>query len=115
VVGVHLYSNSTVLSRSGAVSNDPLRMRVVNSTHNKVRWVTLAYILKVEAKLLQTREEHEVRAELLQWVWPLFFRACMVESHRRTWLQLPSVRRACVSPSVLLYVFGRPDERASMC
>jgi len=42
VLGLHLYSDSTVLSNSGAVSAYPLRMRVINTTTKEVRWVTVA-------------------------------------------------------------------------
>jgi len=42
VLGLHLYSDSTVLSNSGAVSAYPLRMRVINITTKEVRWVTVA-------------------------------------------------------------------------
>jgi len=40
VLGFYVYSDSTVLSSSGAVSAYPLRMRVININTDKVRWVT---------------------------------------------------------------------------
>jgi len=42
LLGFYLYSDSTFLSSSGAVSAYPLRMRVININTDKVRWVTLA-------------------------------------------------------------------------
>ena len=115
VLGLHPYSDSTVLSSSGAVSANPLRMRIVNNINKEVRWVTLAYIPKVESKFLETRKGHEVRAELLQRILHLVFRTCMVASHRGVWVQVPGGGIVRVSPRVLLYVCHQPEERASMC
>ena len=75
VLGLHLYSDSTVLSSSGAVSAYPLRMRIVNSINKEVRWVMLAYIPQVESKFLEMVKGHEVRAELLQLILHIVFRA----------------------------------------
>jgi len=66
VLGFYVYSDSTVLSSSGAVSAYPLRMRVININTDEVRWVTLAYIPQVEAKILETIKGREVHGELLQ-------------------------------------------------
>jgi len=97
-----------VLSSSGAVSVYPLRMRIVNNINKEVRGVTLAYIPKVQSKFLETRKGHEVRAELLQRIVHLFFRTCMVESHRGVLLQVPGNGSVRVSPRVLLYVCDQP-------
>jgi len=115
VLGLHLYSDSTVLSSSGAVSAYPLRMRIVDNINKEVRWVTLAYIPQVESKFLGTRKGHEVRAELLQRTLQLVFRTCMVASHRGVWLQVPGGGSVRVLPRVLLYVCDQPKERAIMC
>jgi len=74
VLGMHLYSDATVLSSSGALSAYPLRMRVVNVNTEQVRWVTLAFIPQMEAKFLETRKGSEVRAELLQRILHVVFR-----------------------------------------
>lgn len=72
VLGLHVYSDETVLSRSGAVSAYPLRMRVANTNPNGTieRWVTVAYIPKVAGKILEARAGQEVRSKLLQRVLP---------------------------------------------
>jgi len=115
VLGLHVYSDSTVLSSSGAVSAYPLPMRIVNNINKEVRWVMLAYIPQVESKFLETGKGHEVRAELLQRILHIVFRTCMVASHRGVWVQAPGGGSVGVSPLVLLYVCGQPEERASMC
>jgi len=114
VLGLHIYSDSTVLSSSGAASAYPLRMRIVNNINKEVRWVTLADIPQVESKFLETRKGHEVSAELLQRILQLVFRTCMVASHRGMWVQVPGGGSVPVSPRVLLYVCDQPEERAIM-
>jgi len=84
------------------VSAYQLRMRIVNNVKKEVRWVTLAYIPQVEAKFLETRNGHEVSAELLQRILHLIFRTCMVASHRGVWVQVPGGGSVRVSPRVLL-------------
>jgi len=115
VLTMHLYSDATVLSSSGAVSAYPLRMRVVNINTKDVRWVTLAYIPQVESKFIKTRKDHEVRSELLQRILHLVFRGSVLASHRGAWLNLPGGGRVRVSPRALLYVCDQPEERAVMC
>ena len=115
VLAMHLYSDATVLSSSGAVSAYPLRMRVVNINTKDVRWVTLAYIPQVESKFIKTRKGHEVRSELLQRILHLVFRGSVLASHRGAWLNLPGGGRVRVSPRALLYVCDQPEERAVMC
>ena len=114
VLGMHLYSDATVLSSSGAVSAYPLRMRVVNINTEQVRWVTLAFIPQVEAKFLETRKGSEVRSELLQRILHVVFRRSMLASHRGVWLDLPGGGQMRVSPRPLLYVCDQPEERAVM-
>jgi len=65
VLAMHLYSEATFLSSSGAVSAYPLRMRVVNVNSKDVRWMTLAYIPQIEVKFVETRKGQKVRSELL--------------------------------------------------
>lgn len=117
VLGLHIYSDATVLSRSGAVSAYPLRMRVVNvnSSGATVRWVTIAYIPQVAGKFLDTRKGQEVRSELLQRVLHLAFRSAIQASHTGAWLDLPDGGQMHVSPRALLYVCDQPEERAVMC
>ena len=115
VLAMHLYSDATVLSSSGAVSAYPLRMRVVNVNTKDVRWMTLAYIPQVEAKFVETRKGQEVRSELLQRILHIVFRRSVLASHRGAWLNLPGGGRVLVSPRALLYVCDQPEERAVMC
>jgi len=115
VLGLHLYSDSTVLSSSGAVSAYPLRMRIFININKEVRWMMLVYIPQVESKFLETRKGHEVSAELLQRILHLFFLTCMMASHRGVWVQVPGGGSVRVSPRVLLYVCDKPEERAIMC
>jgi len=115
VLGFYLYSDSTFMSSSGAVSACPLRMRVININTDKVRWVTPAYIPQVEAKFLVTMRGQEVRAELLQRILHVLFRTSLLESHDGTWLNLPGGSCVRVSPRALLYVCDLPEERAVMC
>jgi len=115
VLGFYMYSDSTVLSSSGAVSAYPLRMRVININTDEVRWVTLAYIPQVEAKFLETMKGQEVRAELLQRILHVVFRTSLLASHDGTWLNLPGGGCVRVSPRALLYVCDQPEERAVMC
>jgi len=65
LLAMHLYSDATLLSSSGAVSAYPIRMRVVNVNSKDVRWMTLAYIPQVDANFVETRKGQEVRSELL--------------------------------------------------
>jgi len=115
VLVLHLYSDSTILISSGAVSAYPLRMRIVININKEVRWVMLVYIPQVESKFLETRKGHEVSAELLQRILHLFFLTCMMASHREVWVQVPGGGSVRVSPRVLLYVCDKPEERAIMC
>jgi len=115
VLAMHLYSDATVLSSSGAVSAYPLRMRIVNVNTKNVRWMTLAYIPQVEAKFLETRKGQEVRSELLQRILHIVFRRSVLASHRGAWLNLPVDGRVLVSPRALLYVCYQPEQRAVMC
>lgn len=55
-LGLHLYSNATVLSSSRAVSAYPLLMRVVNINTSADRFVTVACIPQVEGMFLETRK-----------------------------------------------------------
>jgi len=114
VLAMHLYSGEAVLSSSGAVSAYALRMRVANIKTKELRWATLAYIPQVESKFLETRKSQEVRSEPLQRILHLFFRRCVLASHRGEWLSLPSGGRVRVSPRALLYVCDQPEERALM-
>jgi len=102
VLGLHIYSDWTGLSSSGAVSAYPLRMRIANNINKDVRWVTLAYILEVEAKFLETRKGHEVRAVLLQRILHLVFRTSMAARHRGVWIKVPSGVSVRISVRVLL-------------
>jgi len=86
VLAMHLYSDSTALSSSGAVSAYLLRMRVVNINTKDVRWVTLAFIPQVESQFIKTRNGHEVRFEMLQLILHLIFRGSVLASHRGAWL-----------------------------
>lgn len=117
VLGLHIYSDATVLTRSGAVSAYPLRMRVVNvsPSGSTERWVTIAYIPQVAGKFLDTRKGQEVRSELLQRVLHLAFRSCIQASHTGAWMELRDGRRVHTSPRALLYVCDQPEERAVMC
>lgn len=115
VLGLHLYSDSTVLSGSGAVSAYPLRMRVVNVNTDKEQWMTIAYIPQVEGKFFETRKGQEVRSELLQRVLHLAFRSAIQASHRGVWMDLPGGECVRVSPRALLYGCDQPEERAVMC
>jgi len=115
VLDLHLYSDSTVLSSSGAMSAYPLRMRIVNNISEELRWVTLAYTPQVDSKFLQTRKGHEVRAERLQRILHLVVYTCMVVSHRGVWLQVPGGGSVRVSPRVLVYVCDQPEEREILC
>jgi len=102
VLGLHVYSDSTVMSSSGAVSAYPLRMRVINITTKEVRWVTLAYIPQVETKFLDTRKGHEVRAELLQRILHMVCRTSVRASHNGALINLPGGGRKRVSARALL-------------
>ena len=115
VLGMHLYSNATVLSSSGAVLAYPLRMHVVNINTEQVWWVTLAFIPQVMAKFLKTQEGSQGRAELLQRILHVVLRRSMLASHRGVWLDLPGGEQMRVSPRRLLYVCDQPEERAVMC
>jgi len=77
--------------------------------------VTLAYIPQVEAKFLETRNSHEVRAELLQRISRFFFRTCMIASSRGVCVQVPSGASMRFSARVLQYVCDHPEERAIVC
>jgi len=77
--------------------------------------VTLAYIPQVEAKFLETRKGHEVRAELLQRISHLVCRTSVRASHEEELINLPGGGRMRVSPRALLYVCDQPQERAIMC
>lgn len=112
---LHLYSDATVLSDSGAVSAYPLRMRIVNVNTKKERWLTVAYIPQVEGKFLDKRKAQEVRSDLLQRVLHLTFRNTIQASHRGAWMDLRDGGRVRVSPRVLLYVCDQLEERAVMC
>ena len=63
------------------MSADPLRLRVININTDEVRWVTLAYIPRAEAKFLETTKGPEVRPELLQRILHVVFRTSLLESH----------------------------------
>ena len=115
MLGFYLYSDSTVLSSSGAVSAYPLRMRVININTDKVRWVTLAYIPPVEAKFLETMRGQEVRAQLLQRILHVVFRTSLLARHYGMWHNLPGGGCVRVSPRALLSVCDQPEERAVMC
>ena len=114
-LGFYLYSDSTVLRSSVAVSEYSLRMRVININTDKVRWVTLAYIPQVEAKFLETMRGQEVRAELLQRILHVVFRTSLLADHDGMWLNLPGGGCERVSPRALLYVSDQPEERAVLC
>jgi len=115
VLGFYMYSDSTVLLSSGAVSAYPLRMRGVNINADDVRWVSLAYIPQAEAKFLETMKGQEVRAELLQRILHVAFWTSLLASHDGTWLNLPGGGCVRFSPRALLYVRDQPEERAVMC
>jgi len=115
VLGFYIYSDSTVLSNSGAVSAYPLRMRVININTDEVRWVTLTYIPQAKAKFLENMKGQEIRSELLQRILHVLFRTSLLESHTGTWLNLPGGGCVRVSPRALLYVYDQPEDRAVMC
>lgn len=112
---LHLYSDDTVLSDSGAVSAYPLRMRIANVNTKMERWETLAYIPRVAGRLLDKRKAQEVRSELLQRVLHLTFRNTIQASHLCAWTDLHDCGRVRMSPKVLLYVCDQLEERAIMC
>jgi len=104
VLGFFLYSDSTFLSSSGAVSAYPLRMRVININTDGVRWVAQAYIRQVDAKFLETKRGQVVRADLLQRILHVVFRTSLLEIHDGTWFNLPGGGCVRVFPRELLYV-----------
>lgn len=115
VLVLHLYSDSTVLSGSGAVSAYTLLMRIVNINAKVEQWVTIAYIPQVVGKFMDTSGGHEVRSELLQRVLHLTLRTAIQASHSGAWMDLPDGGKKRVSPRALLYVCDQPEERAVMC
>jgi len=60
VLGMHLYTDATVPSSSGAVLDYPLRIWKVNGSMEQLRSVTLVIIHQLEAKFLETRRSSEV-------------------------------------------------------
>ena len=115
VLAMHLYSEATVLSSSGAVSAYPLRMRVVIVNTKHVRWMTHAYIPQVEVRFVETSKVQEERSGLLQLISHIVFPRSVLASHRGAWLKLPGGDRVLVSPRTLPYVCDQPEERAVMC
>lgn len=115
VLGLHIYSDATVLSGSGAVSAYPLRMRILSHKSKQERWVTLAFIPQVAGSFLDSDKGQDVRAQLLQRILHVVVRTCMQASHEGTLLDLPGGGRQLISPRALLYVCDQPEERAVMC
>lgn len=59
VLGLHIYSDATVVSSRGAVSAYPLRMRIMNNRSKRERWITLAYIPRLLSRFLNTTRGHK--------------------------------------------------------
>lgn len=83
VLGLHVYSDATQISKSGANKLYPLRVCVVNVITDEVRFVTVAYVLVVK-KLKEPGADEKARRRrgaVLQRVIYMSFRTAIGASH----------------------------------
>lgn len=104
IMRLHLYSDATLLSITGAVPAYLLRMRIIDVNTRTERSVTVAYIPQVKGKLLETCKGQEARSENLQRVLLLTFRTLFPASHCGARMDLSNGGRVRISPLPLLYV-----------
>eukprot|EP00170_Pyropia_yezoensis_P000464 contig_2464_g465 len=116
VLGLHVYSDATHVSRSGAYKLYPLRVRVVNVITDDVRFLTVAYI-PVVRKLKETGADEKARrrrSAVLQRVLYLAFRTAIGASHHGAEVTIGG-RVYLAFVRVLLYLGDIPEEKAVLC
>ncbi|KAK1866489.1 hypothetical protein I4F81_009007 [Pyropia yezoensis] len=116
VLGLHLYSDSSQLSWSGAHKLYPVRVRLVNDDTGDIHWMTVAYIPLVRIQVEKAAKERSRlrRCGILQRVLYVCMRTAMAASRFGVEVRMGG-QQLMAFTRVLLYVCDQPEERAVLC
>eukprot|EP00170_Pyropia_yezoensis_P006818 contig_27790_g6840 len=116
VLGVHLFSDASHISESGAHKLYPLRARLINDVAGEAVWLTLAYIPVISKQKEASADDRarQRRADLLQRVLYLVFRSTMLASYEGVEV-VAGDRKLRAFPRILLYLADLPEEKGVLC
>eukprot|EP00170_Pyropia_yezoensis_P000316 contig_1945_g317 len=117
VLAVYIYSDSSVVSWSGAHKLYPVRMRLVNDETDEEQWITIAYVPSVATEKGPGGAERskQRRIGILQRVLYLTLRDLISASHNGATFVDADGRQLLALPRVLMYICDQPEERAVLC
>lgn len=116
VLALHMYSDASQHSWSGAHKLYPVRARLVNDFSGAVTWGTVANIplVRMLTKTAADDRSRLQRGGLLQRVLYACMRTAIAASHVGVEVRV-GARMLTAFPRVLLYVRDQPEERAVLC
>ncbi|KAK1865695.1 hypothetical protein I4F81_008221 [Pyropia yezoensis] len=117
IIAIYVYSDSVVLSWSGAHKLYPVRIRVVNVETDEYEWITVAYVPSVATKKGKGGAERSrcLRIAVMQRVLFLALRDLVEASHTGVQFVDADGRELLGFPRVLMYLCDQPEERAIPC
>lgn len=117
VIAIYVYSDSGVLSWSGAHKLYPVRIRVVNVETDEYEWITVAYVPSVATEKGKGGAERSrcLRIAVMQRVLFLALRDLVEASHTGVQFVDADGRELLGFPRVLMYLCDQPEERAILC
>lgn len=114
VLALHVYSDSSVVSWSGAPKLYPVRIKVENVIAKEEVWLTIAYLSSVPTEKGPGGAERsrQSRIAIIQRVLSFALRRLIRASHTGVGFVNAAGRKLLAFPRVLLYLCDQPGERA---